>query len=90
MGRANESGALWDVALSAAALLRYREKSRPPSAGRWSEGWTEGEQKGARLCIFFSFFFPWRGDFLEHQGFNPRAKSESDLIRVSVTGHSQL
>lgn len=89
MGLANESGALWDVARSAAALLRYREKSRPPSAGRWSEGWTEGEQKGARLS-FFGGFFPWRGDFLEHQGFNPRAKSESDLIRVSVAGHSQL
>lgn len=43
------------------------------------------------VFFFFSFFFfPWRGDFLEHQGFNPRAKSESDLIRVSVTGHSQL
>lgn len=55
------------------------------------DGVKVGQKVSRRVRGFVFFvFFPWRGDFLEHQGFNPRAKSESDLIRVSVTCHSQL
>lgn len=47
----------------------------------WSESWTEGEQKV--VCF-------WRGDLHNIRNVNPAAKSESDLITVSVTGHFEL